>query len=169
VTEKPTVKAKLTYRDVTAEFEGNPDSILSSIAGFLSSIYPNLELVSQLHLTADAKKLLEDLRGVVAIQPDGPIILTSKKHTFEQTLSLLLAAAYAGAHIGLTKDALTVDELMRLTGKTEGSVTGTLSRMKDKRLVEKTEEGGYRITPLGVRNLSDAVLPNLKGQEKNHE
>ncbi|MFQ5763277.1 MAG: hypothetical protein ACE5PO_09595 [Candidatus Bathyarchaeia archaeon] len=169
MTEKPILKATLTWGELKAEFEGNPDDILTNIVRFLSNVYPHLELVSELHLTPDATSLLENLRGVVALQHDGPIILTSRKTTLEESLSLLLAAVYAGSKISLTADALSVDDLLRLTGKSEGSVTGTLSRMKEKRLVEKTDGTGYKITAYGIRNLTDTILPHLKEDEKPHE
>jgi len=156
---------RLEYGDMKAEYEGAPDEVFKGVVDFVKKLHPSVELLSKFTLSVDLRKLIEEIEEVVAIQPSGPVILSGADMTIEQAISLLLAGAYAGNQVKLIdKDSLTLDSLMKLTGKTEGALTGTLSRMKDKQVVEKLQEGGYRITLLGIKYVLENVVPNLKSK-----
>jgi len=165
-TEKK-LQVTVKYGELRADYEGSPDDVLRGVIDFLRRVHPALEVVEKISLTTDLNNLLKALEGVVAVQPSGPVILSEKKITIEQTISLLLAGAYASHQLNLlNQESLALDALGRLTGKTGGSLRGTLSRMKEKQLIERLPEGGYRITPLGLKLLIDETTPALKREVK---
>ena len=159
------LKIHITYREMEIEAEGGPNEVFSQMLDFLKKVYPGLELISKIQLTVDTRHYLETMDGIVAVQPTGPVILIDRKLTTEEQVSLLLSGAYLGSELKLLPAAgLTLDDLIRITGKTEGTLTGTLSRMKEKQLVERIEGHGYKVTPFGLRNVAEKILPKLKNQ-----
>jgi hypothetical protein len=161
------LQVTVKYGELRADYEGSPDEVLRGVIDFLKRVHPALEVVEKISLTTDLNKLLKSLEGLVAVQPSGPVILYEKKMTIEQTISLLLGGAYASCQLNaLEQESLTLDTLSRLTGKTGGALRGTLSRMKEKQMIERLPEGGYRITPLGLKRLVDDTIPALKVEVK---
>ncbi len=165
--ERPKLKVHIEYGDLRAELEGDADAVFKGFIDFLKKTYPTLETLSKIQLTVDLRGLMEKAEGIIGLEPSGPVIMVEGGLTIEEILSLLFAGALMGNQLRLfDKDALTLEELVRLSGKSRGALTGTLSRMKDKRLVERVEGGGYKITPIGVRRLQEEVLPRLRRSEK---
>ncbi len=161
------LQVTVKYGELRADYEGSPDEVLRGVIDFLKRVHPALEVVEKISLTTDLNKLLKSLEGLVAVQPSGPVILYEKKMTIEQAISLLLGGAYASCQLNvMEQESLTLDALSRLTGKTGGALRGTLSRMKEKQMIERLPEGGYRITPLGLKRLVDDTIPALKVEVK---
>jgi hypothetical protein len=160
--EQPKLKVHIEYGDLKAELEGDANAVFAGFIDFLKKTYPTLETLSKIQLTVDLRRLMEEAEGII-----GPVIMVEGGLTIEEVLSLMFAGALIGNQLKLfNKDTLTLEEIVRFSGKSRGALTGTLSRMKDKRLVEKAEGGGYKITPLGAKRLQEEVLPRLRRSEK---
>jgi hypothetical protein len=167
MSEEKKLKVAIRWGDLKADYEGLPDDVLRGVIGFLKRAYPALEVVEKIALTTDLDRLVKSLEGLVGVQPSGPVILYGGKITIEQSVSLLLGGAYASYRLNLLdQESLPLDALCRLTGKTGGALRGTLSRMKDKQLIERLPEGGYKITQLGIKLLTDEVVPSLSKEVK---
>jgi len=165
--EQPKLKVHIEYGDLKAELEGDANAVFAGFVDFLKKTYPALETLSKIQLTVDLRRLMEEAEGIIGLEPSGPVIMVEGGLTIEEVLSLMFAGALIGNQLKLfDKDTLTLEEMVRFSGKSRGALTGTLSRMKDKRLVEKVEGGGYKITPMGVKRLQEEVLPRLRRSEK---
>lgn len=148
-----------------ARFSGTPDEVLSEILKFLAKVYPALEIVSRLTLSTDIESLSRDLEGVVAIAPEGPVLLASKQNlTVEEVIESYLIAKYMGYKLGkLDSDTLSSSDLVKLTGSTVGTVAGRLSGLVGRLLAERVGRGEYRITTLGIKEFCETVIPKIKG------
>ena len=148
------------------DFKGPVDQVLRALMAFLDKIYPGLEVLTQVRLTVDLQTLIEKMRDVVAIAPSGPAILCEKKMTVKELIGLNLIGTFVGYKLNMVnKGSLSLDELVTLTGKTKGSVSGALTFMVNDRLVEKPERGEYRISVLGIKRFVDEVFPKLKEEK----
>ncbi len=145
------------------DIKGPVDEVLRALIAFLDEVYPSLEVLTKVKLTVDLHKIIEQMKDIIVITPSGPVILSKKKLSIRKLIGLNLLGAFVGYKLNLTQKAsLSLDELMTLTRKTKGSISGTLTNMVNDRLVEKLERGKYKITLQGVKHLSDEVLPELK-------
>ena len=166
------VKGKMKQKEIQVfvkhgefeeDFKGSVDQVLRALIAFLDRIYPNLEILTEVRLTVDLQTLIEKMRDVVAIAPNGPVILSGKKLTVKELIGLNLIGNFVGYKLNMVdKASLTLDELVALTGKTKGSVSGALTIMVNDRLAEKPKRGEYRISVLGIRRFVDEVFPKLK-------
>jgi len=151
------------FNEFEEDIRGSPDDVLRTLMAFLDRVYPGLEVLSRIRLTVDLHGLTEQMKDVVAITPSGPVILCSKKLTIRELIGLNLIGAFVGYKLNLMdKDSLSLDELVTLTGKSKGSVSGALTHMVGDRWVEKPERGGYRISALGIKQFQEEVFPRLK-------
>jgi len=145
------------------DFKGPVDQVLRALMAFLDKVYPGLEILSQVRLTVDLQELIERMKGVIAIAPSGPVVLSKKRLTVKELIGLNLIGTFVGYKLNLAdKASLSLDELVNLTGKTKGSVSGALTLMVNSRLVQKAERGEYKISPLGIKRFIDEVFPKLK-------
>jgi hypothetical protein len=167
-----TVTVHIKYMDTEQTFTGEANQVWVSINRFFSEMIPALQIVQKALLTVDHEKLIEDCRNVIAVAPEGPVLLVSKqKLTDSETLTLHLLAAYIGNKLGLSKSFLTKDELQAALGK-NAKITGTrLGELCREGYAAKTDEGNYMITTLGIKRLQEETLPEIreKLQRKNRE
>jgi hypothetical protein len=144
--------------EIKADIEGTPDDVFREIVKLL-----NLETVSRLVYTVDIAKLLEDLDGILVIAAEGPILSFNLDLPADQTIGLCLLGSYVGEKIGkLAKNSLTVEELAKLTGKAVKTIRNELPFMIESGVIERVSRGEYRITTLGIKRLTETVIPKLK-------
>lgn len=148
-----------------ARFSGTPDEVLSEVIKFFTKVYPALEVVSRVTLSVDVESLSRDLEGIVAIAPEGPVLLASKENfNVEEIIESYLIASYIGYKLGkLDSDTLSSTELVKLTESTPGTVAGRLSGLVSRLVVERVSRGEYRITTLGIKEFCETVIPKIKG------
>jgi hypothetical protein len=124
---------------------------------------PALQIVKKAILTVNLEKLIEDLKNIIAVAPEGPALLVSRqKLTDNETLTLYLLATYIGNKLGLSKDFLTKEELQAALGKNAKITSTRLGELCRQRLTIKTEEGNYRITKLGIKRFQEEALPQIR-------
>jgi hypothetical protein len=119
-------------------------------------------VVKKVLLTVDLETLIEDCKNVIAVAPEGPVLLVSKQRlTASETLTLHLVAAYIGNKLGLTNGFLTKEELQAALGK-NAKITGTrMGELCREGYATKTEEGNCTITTLGIKRFQEQVLPEI--------
>jgi len=162
-TEGKELQVYVKFNEFEEDIRGSPDDVLRALMAFLDRVYPGLEVLSRIRLTVDLHGLTEQMKDVVAITPSGPVILYRKKLTIRELIRLNLIGAFVGYKLNLMdKDSLSLDELVTLTGKGKGSVSGALTHMVGDRWVEKPERGGYRISTVGIKQFQEEVFPRLK-------
>ncbi len=168
VAEKPRQTAEsivviLKHRDFEQTLTGDPESILREITSYFSRLYPKLEILARLTLSIDDSEFLQSCAGVLAATSEGVAILKDVDKLRDKDL---LALQLAGARLlYLLKrkdaDAMSLEELTRVTGKPTGTVAGRMNELGKDQLVDRVGKGEYRLTTMGVRAFMRTLIPKL--------
>ena len=144
-------------------FTGNADQVWRSINKFFKQTIPALHILEKVLLTVDLENLIEDCKNIIAIAPEGPVLLVSRqKLTDSETISLHLLATYIGYKFGNDKDYLSKEELQAGLGKNAKITSTRLGELIREGHILKTEEAKYKITTLGIKWFQDEVLPEIR-------
>ena len=163
MTEKEKVTVHIKYQEVEQTFTGDADQVWKSINRFFSEMMPALHTIKKTMLTVDIETLIEDCENVIAVAPEGPVLLVSRqKLTDNETLTLNLLAAYIGSRLGKSKEFLTKEELQAGLGKNAKITSTRLGELIRDGHATKTDEGNYKITTLGVRRFQEEALPEIR-------
>jgi hypothetical protein len=159
---KEQVTVHIKYRDTEQTFTGDADQVWASVNRFFSEMIPALQVVRKALLTIDLENLIEECKDIIAVAPEGPVLLVSKqKLTDGETITLHLLAAYIGSKLGLTKDYLTKEELQSGLRKNAKITSTRLGEFLREGYATKTEEGNYKITVLGIKHAQEETLPQI--------
>jgi len=162
---KETVTVHIKYLETEQSFTGDVNHVWVSVNRFFSEMIPALQIVKKALLTVDLENLIEDCKNVIAVAPEGPVLLVSKqKLTDSETLTLHLLATYIGNKLGQSKELLTKEELQAALGKNAKITSTRLGELCREGLATKTDEGNYQITTLGIKRFQEETLPEI--QEK---
>lgn len=160
---KETVTVHIKYQETEQTFTGDANQVWISINRFFSEMIPALQTVKKALLTVDLESLIEDCKNVIAVAPEGPVLLVSRqKLTDSETLTLQLLATYIGNKLGHSKAFLTKEELQAGLGKNAKITSTRLGELCREGLATKTEEGNYRITTLGIKRSQEETLPEIR-------
>ncbi|MBS7642740.1 MAG: winged helix-turn-helix transcriptional regulator [Candidatus Bathyarchaeia archaeon] len=152
--------------DLHIEFRGSTDSVIRSLLKFISEIHPTWFLASKLALKLDLVEVFEKASGVIAVGPEGPMIVVDRgKLTDVELIWLSLAKAWIAYHIGLTEDyTVTSRDIQRETGIKPGTISARLSELSSQGYLDKPRRGVYKLTSLGVKRLIEDIIPEIKGK-----
>ena len=163
LTKEETLTVNIKYQDIEQTFTGDPDQVWISINKFFSEMVPAIHTVKKILLTVDLESLIEDCKNVIAIAPEGPVLLVSRiKLTDNEILTLHMIAAYIGNKLGHAEDALTKNELQTRLGKNSKITSTRLGELIRDGYVTKTDEGNYKIATLGLRRFQKESLPEIR-------
>ena len=152
----------IKYLETEQTFTGDVNHVWVSVNRFFSEMIPALQIVKKALLTVDLENLIEDCKNIIAVAPEGPVLLVSRqKLTASETLTLHLLATYIGNKLGLSKIFLTKEELQAALGKNAKITSTRLGELCREGLATKTDEGNYRITTLGIKRFQEA-LPEIR-------
>jgi hypothetical protein len=160
--EKITVHIK--YKDVEQTFIGNVNDVWVGVNKFFSQMIPSFNVARKILLTADLQKLIEDFKDVIALTPEGPELLISKrKLTDSEIIQLYLLAAYMGHKLGhLSGDSMSKKELQTRLGKSSKITSTRLGELCREGMAIKTEEGSYKIATIGIKRLQEEALSKIR-------
>jgi len=159
---KEQVTATIKYQGTEQTFTGDANQVWTSINKFFSEMIPVLDTIKKAILTVDIETLIEDCKNIIAIAPEGPVILVSKqKLTDNETLTLHLIAAYIANKVGQPKDYLTKEELQSGLGKNSKITSTRLGELIRDGNATKTQEGNYKITTIGIKRFQEEALPEI--------
>jgi predicted transcriptional regulator len=160
---KETVTVHIKYQETEQRFTGDVNQVWVGVNRFFSEMIPALNTVKKALLTVDVEKLIEDCENIIAVAPEGPVLLVSRqKLTANETLTLHLLATYIGNKLGHSKDYLTKEELQAGLGKNAKITSTRLGELVREGLSTKTEEGNYRITTLGIKRFQEEILSEIR-------
>ena len=151
------IKVQIELGELKHTIEGGSEEVIKEIIAFLSKIYPTYDIASKLVYVPDYSKILANLSSFVNLTLDGEIILLKHFSSTDEAIGAALLTAYVASKLGKREDTLSVEELTRITGKSEKTVRNTLAEMIKAGIVERVEKGTYRITPLGVREVNESI------------
>ncbi len=163
LTEKETVTVHIKYQDFEQTFTGDANEVWISLNQFFNEVVPALSIVKKALLTVDLESLIEDCKNVIAVAPEGPVLLVSRnKLTDSETLTLHLLAAYIGNKLGHSKEVLTKEELQAGLGKSAKITSTRLGELIRDGHAIRTDEGNYEITTLGIKRFQEEALPEIR-------
>ena len=163
MTKKDPIIVHIKYQNFEQTFAGDPNHVLISINRFFGEMVPSLDIFKKILLTVDLKTLIEDCRSLIAIAPEGPVLLISRnKLTDNEALTLQLIAAYIGNKLGHSTDVLTKEELKTVLGKNAKITSTRLGELIRDGYAIKTEDGNYKITTLGIKRFQEELLPEIR-------
>jgi len=167
LTKKEAVTVHIKYKDINQTFTGDANQVWLSINKFFIKTIPALHTLEKVILTVDLENLIEDCKNIIAVAPEGPVLLVSKqKLTDSETLSLHLLATYIGNKLGSSKDFLSKEELQTGLGKNAKITSTRLGELIREGHALKTEEGKYKITTLGIKWFQEEVLSEIREKLK---
>ena len=161
--EKISVHVK--FGDIEQTFVGNTNDVWFLVNKFFSEMMPSFEILSNIMLTVDLQRLIEDCRDIVAITPEGIAVLVQKEQlTDNEALMLHLLAGYIAQKSGLAETgALSKEALQNSLGKSAKIISTRLGELTRKGYVVKID-GDYKISTIGIKMLQNELLPRLKAK-----
>ena len=160
------LEVTIKYGTIEKKIVGQPDVVAKETYAFLLKVVPELDLASQLVLSADVNDLAQACLGVLAVTPEGVVITVPTENLADRELVLLhLSRARIAQMLGKAdKDHVQSAELIAATKKTPGTVAGRLSELCGESLAERKGKGEYRATTLGLHVFREQILPKLKSK-----
>ena len=155
------VNAILTYKDLKLEISGDPESVMASIASFLSKHVPNLDLARKISVSYSFTELVKMFSDYVKMTPEGPKVWVSEHLSDKEKICLQLIAARIAKEAGKAEDDLMLlKELYSLTGVKHKSLSSRLSELVKDGIVErgsKDDSVAYRITTFGIHKVNELL------------
>jgi hypothetical protein len=158
-----TIEVVLKHSGVENRIIGSPETVVRELLSYFSRVYPSIELVSKLVLSVDSVEFLQSCTGVLAVSPEGLVVLKDLKDLKDKELMMIhLAGSRLQHQMGKRdSDTLSLDEITKTTGRSTGTVAGRLSELCNEQLVERVGKGSYRLTTMGARVVIKNLMPRV--------
>jgi hypothetical protein len=151
------LRVQVEYGEVKANFEGSADEVFEAALRFLTQVCPNLEIIQNIAYTPDLVKISKELVGLLRVTAQG-LIMSVQDLPANKMICLALLGAYVGDRFGkLSKDTLSSNDLAVVTEKARKTVMNEMPRLMERGYVERTSEGEYLITTLGIRRTEEMI------------
>lgn len=164
MSENESVEVTVRYRGLEVKFAGDLNEVVRFFLDFLNRMLPSYDLVSSLTLAVDQEKLLKDIKGIIAIAPEGLIVTFPQELVGErETILIHLVKTYIGYQLGkLDQDFMSISDIIAVTSGKPSSSAARLSELVQMDWVERVGRGEYRITTFGIKSFVDTILPKIK-------
>jgi len=160
--ERDKLKVHIEFGETKADFEGDVNQVFEAIVRFLTSVYPNLKTLQNIIYTPDLAALTRKMAGLIEITPEGPILVSPSNLPARNAVCIVLLGAHVGNKLGkLPNRSLSSLALAKITGKARKTISNELPKLMSEGLVERTPEGEYQLTFLGIRKTED-ILAELR-------
>ena len=158
-----TIEVVLKHSGVENRIIGSPETVVRELLSYFSRVYPSIELVSKLILSVDSVEFLQSCTGVLAVSPEGLVVLKDLRELKDKELMMIHLAGSRLQHQMSKKenDTLSLDEITKTTGRSTGTVAGRLSELCNEQLVERVGKGSYRLTTMGTRVIIKNLIPRV--------
>jgi len=158
-----TIEVVLKHSGVENRIIGSPETVVRELLSYFSRVYPSIELVSKLILSVDSVEFLQSCTGVLAVSPEGLVVLKDLRELKDKELMMIHLAGSRLQHQMSKKesDTLSLDEITKTTGRSTGTVAGRLSELCNEQLVERVGKGSYRLTTMGTRVVIKNLMPRV--------
>jgi len=157
--EESIVTVHVKYAGMEQTFSGSVNDVWVSVNKFFAETIPAFDVARKMTLTVDLAKLIEDVKDVIAITPEGPEVLIPKeKLTDSDTLQFYLLAASIAHRLGKrSTDVMTKEELQAKLSKNMKITATRLGELVKQGRVVKANEGSYRLSTLAVKKLQEEL------------
>ncbi len=154
--EQHYLRVHLEFGEVKVDCDGDVNQAFEFMVRFLSEVYPNLEILRKLVYTPDVTNLAAKLVGRVEITAEGPILVSGSDLSARDAVCITLLGAYVGYKLGkLPVESLSSSDLAKITGKARKTISNEVPRLVADGLTERTIEGEYKLTILGIKKTED--------------
>jgi hypothetical protein len=161
---QPSLRVHIEFGQEKLDFEGTPDEVFKAFTDFVNKMYPAFEVARQLVFMPDIRKLAESLVGVVEIGMEGPILISGRELSTDETILFALLGSYIGNRLAkLQKSSLSSNELSKTTGKAYKTIMNQLPKMLDDGSVEKIDKE-YKISDFGIIQAQN-IITNYKASK----
>ncbi len=152
MTERPRIKVQIEWGDIKHTAEGDLETVVREVMQFAAKVLPNYALASKLTFSPDYSSMVDDLSSTVKLTLEGEIVLLKPDMSAENSISLVLLAARVAHAVGTRSNVdLDPEAISRAIGKAVKTVRNTLAMMTKTGVVDRTSEGGYKLTIQGIR------------------
>ena len=161
------VNVIVTVGDVKVQFNGSAESVMASVASFLSKQVPLMELARNISLNYSTQELTQTYSHLIKITPEGPRIIpdSGTRLSDKDLVALQLIAARIAKNLGRVRDdGMQVAEIHAATALNPKSVSSRISEMVKAGHVARDEKepGKYRITTVGIHWLNSTIAKKIR-------
>lgn len=150
------LEVRIRYKDIEAEFRGDPKYVSRKVFEWLSRNIPGFDVAVSLFQDPDYLELSEVISQYIKTTSSGEIYLLKKASPLSMHLKILVTLSlikilHAAGH--RNSDALKLNELSEILSSPQKSVSSRLSELRNKGYIEKMRENKhtkYRITIRGL-------------------
>ena len=170
------VNVSITVGDVKVQFNGSPESVLTSVINFMTKQVPTIDLARKISLSYAVTELIDLFSNFIKITPEGPRVILKheefgmKKLSDKENVALHLVAAKIAKDLGkVSNDARQLSEIQFVTTLNPKSVSSRLSELVKAGHVlrDSTSDGNeystYKITTSGIHWLNSVLAKRVKG------
>ena len=162
----PILNVSISINDIKVQFNGSPESVLSSVISFISKQIPAIEIAKKVMLNYSVSELVEKFNEFVKITPEGPIIMpiSDIKLSDKEAVALYLVAMRIGKLLGKADNELvSINQIQMATALNPKSVSSRISELVKSGYVSKETEksgsqtGAYLINTSGIQWLIASI------------
>ena len=161
------IEIVLRWKEFEKKIRGDINTVIKETIKFLSSVYPNIELLSKITLNIDIEKFISNCEGIFLSTPEGIVIIADTLDLSDRDLLILhLTKARFSYYLNKTdKDSLFINDILSTTKKSAGTIAGRLSEMCSEGLAERIGKGEYRSTTYGIHYFLTNIANQLRRKE----
>jgi predicted transcriptional regulator len=161
------IAVSIAIGDIKVQFNGAPESVMSSVLNFLAKEIPSLNLAHKITLNFSSQELIESYGHLIKLTAEGPRVIPDPgtKLSDKDIVALQLVAARIAKELGKgSDDALQVSEIQSATALNPKSISSRISEMTKAGLVSRSdaEPGKYKITTAGIQWLGQTVAKKTR-------
>ena len=169
------VNVSVSIADIHVQFSGTPESVLTSVIGFITKQIPTVNLARKISLNYSVTELIDFFSNFIKITPEGPRVIMeqqesgNKKLSDKEVVALHLVAAKIAKDLGKSSyEGLHLSEIQSAAALNPKSVSSRLSELvKIGHVIrdnasDANESATYKITTTGSYWLKSVLLKRLK-------
>ena len=163
----PNLVVSISINDITVQFSGSSESVLSSVMTFISKHVPTLDLAKRISLNYSTTELIEQFGNFVKITPEGPMVDVSFPHvklSDKQVVVLYLVAMKIAKELGKAEnEKSSIPQIQSTTALNPKSISPRLSELvKSGHVIKETNKNGsqiglYIISTAGIHWLASSI------------
>jgi hypothetical protein len=156
--ERSKVKVTIEWGDIKHTVEGDLDVVVREVMQFAARVLPNYSLASKLTFNPDYSTMVDDLSEVVKLTPEGEVVMLRPETPAENSILLVLLAVRVANVVGSRPNVdMAPEAISKSIGRAVKTVRNTLATMTKTGIIDRTNDGGYKLTIQGIRKAHEAA------------
>src|SRR5438046_9615329 len=164
MTEQPKIKVSIEWGDIKHTAEGDLETVVREVMQFAAYVLPNYSLASNLPFSPDYSSMVDDLSSAVQLTPEGEAVLLKPEMSAENSIAMVLLAARVAHAVGTRPNVqMDPEAISRAIGKAVKTVRNTLAMMPKTGIIDRTSDGGYKLSMQGIRKAHEIAKGLTRG------